>query len=317
MIVRFPWPLLILCTLAMIPLSGCGGGALCSPHGYVLARYEADVLAALPSDDPLYEAFDRDIMADPVIAHLLSLFDGTSGGFAATNLISPSPQTLSNHLVVVVGAHRNRLLTDINVQSGGRTVEIEHAVAVAIEGDANLAAVRGDFRELLALFLLAVTGHDPPAGLDDASSNCTCVTEQQAFWNGYALFQRDRDALGIETGPVSVLDANEWDCCQTWSRFRGSSDDCFCAQGVAGFLAELTVTTPTSYPQRYMLWFANYEPGETRDAKLLLASARMSRDDDAGLASFVTSYADTFPGEADLVRDIAKTWRMRMANADR
>ncbi|MGC9360799.1 MAG: hypothetical protein ACP5G7_10590 [Anaerolineae bacterium] len=323
-IVRFPLPLLILCTLALIALNGCSSGTLPSPHGYVLARYGTGSLRTLPANDPLYQVFDRDVMSDPVVAHLLSLFDGTCGGFDATNLVSPNPQTLSNYLVIVIGAHGNRLLKDIKMQDGGRTVQIEYAVALSIESDADLSETRGHLRELLAQFLLAVTGQDPPAIPADVSSDCTCAAEAQVFWRGYAILQRDRGALGLEPGSgasidqdvlLSNLGADDWACCPTQPPI-GSSSDCICARGVAGFLAELVATMPASYPQRYMLWFANYEPGETRDAKLLLAFARMSRDD-AGLDAFVTSYADTFPSEADLVRNLSKSWRARMAGADR
>jgi len=110
--VRFRFSLSALCAFAAMALIGCSG-TLTSQHGYVLATYTADGLAALPSDDPLYEAFDRDVMADfdrdvmadPIVQHLLSLFDDTCGGFAATNLTSPNSQTLRNYLVVVTGGH--------------------------------------------------------------------------------------------------------------------------------------------------------------------------------------------------------------------
>jgi hypothetical protein len=314
--VRFRLPLLFLCSLTLIALSGCSSETLPSSQGYILAQYGTDGLSALPSDDPLYQAFDRDVMSDPVIARLLSLFDGTCGGFAATNLVSPNTQTLGNYLVVVIGARRDCLLKDVQVHNDRQMVQTEHAVALAVESDTDLSEVRDRLRELLAQFLLVVTGQDPPETLADLPGDCTCVAEEQAFWHGYAILQRDRPPSGIEDGVRSVLDTHDSCCCPLPPAAANASEDCVCARGIAGLLAELSSTMPLSYPQRYMLWFANYEPGETRDAKLLLAFARIPRNDGATLDAFVRSYADTFPSEADLVRDLAQVWRARMDGSE-
>jgi len=317
--VRFRFSLSALCAFAAMALIGCSG-TLTSQHGYVLATYTADGLAALPSDDPLYEAFDRDVMADPIVQHLLSLFDDTCGGFAATNLTSPNSQTLRNYLVVVTGGHSNRLLKDVEIQNDGQTVRVEYAVALDLDSQAGLAEARHRLPGLLGQFLLALTGQEPPAVLADAPRDCVCVSERMALWQGYAVLQRERLALGLDPsrdvasngdGLPPTFDPDVWGCCAA-DLSGDSSSDCVCGRGVAGFLAELLAAMPASYPQHYMLWFANYEPGETRDAKLLLAFARMPRGDAGDLEAFVASYADTFPAEAELVRDLALTWRAHM-----
>jgi hypothetical protein len=82
---------------------------------------------------------------------------------------------------------------------------------------------------------------------------------------------------------------------------------------MAGLMAELIAEMPAAYPQRHMLWFANFEAAEAREAKLLLAFVRMGRGGDDALDRFVASYADTFPAEAERVRELGHTWRAHMA----
>ena len=58
----------------------------------------------------------------------------------------------------------------------------------------------------------------------------------------------------------------------------------------------------TFYPQRYMLWFVNFEPQETSYAKVLLAFSRMPRHRDPSIQAFIESYAETFPADERSLR---------------
>jgi len=300
-------------------MAGCGR-ALPASHGYVLVRLAGEELVALTNDDPLYAVFDNEVMNDPLIAHLLSLFEGTCGALAATNISSPIPQTLRNYIIIVIATDQSGLLHDVQVRGSERVVRVEYAIAVRADDGMDLAQqAREQLPSLLAQFLLAVAGLEPPLGLEDAAGGCTCVPEDVALWQGYASLQEERHALGSwkagrpDDGQLlRTADPEFWSCCSS-SSVDLKAGACVCGRGVAGFLVELLAEMPVGYPQRYMLWFANYDAAETRDAKLLLALARMPHGEPSTLLGrFVASYADTFPAEAGRVRELEQIWRLRM-----
>ncbi len=306
--------------MVLVTMAGCGG-TLPSPRGYVLARPGEEGLTALASDDPIYDTFDSEVMTDPLIAHLMSLFDGISGAYAATSLSSEIPQTLRNYPILVVSHGQPGLLRSVQVRGSGRQARVEYAIALGVGEGADLGRqAREALPGLLAQLLLAAAGYQPPAGLLEAAPDCACVDGDVALWQGYVALQEARRAMGAWAlaaeqsgqGPWDALDADYWDCCPAQGHLSGG-DGCLCGRGMAGFLAELMAEMPAAYPQRYMLWFANYESAEAREAKLLLALARMADDGGDALERFVSSYADTFPAEADRVRELSDAWRQRMA----
>lgn len=310
---RYRFLVSVACAFVLTAVAGCRG-TLPSSHGYVLVRRAGDNLVALNADDPLYAVFDA-VMSGPLVKHLLSLFEGTCGGFSATNLSSRTPQTLRNYLVIVITGDDEGLLRDVRVQEDGRTVRVEYAVALGLHDETDLGQARRRMPTLMAQLLLAVAGLEPPTTLADAPPDCACMSERMALWQGYAALQDERASIshgGEDVRGLSELssDRDRWACCPTADQH---TDDmrCVCGRGAAGFLAELLAGMPATYPQRYMLWFANFEASETRDAKLLLAFARM--DPEGGLDHFVASYADTYPAEADRVRELDQTWRSWMS----
>lgn len=312
--------LLALCAVVLVAITGCGG-TLPSSRGYVLARPGDKGLVALASDDPTYDTFDSEVMTDPLIAHLMSLFDGISGAYAATSLSSDAPQTLRNYPIIVVSHGQPGLLRSAQVRGSGRHARVEYAIALGVGEGADLGRqAREALPGLLTQLLLAAAGHQPPDGLLEAASDCACVDGDVALWQGYMTLQEARHANGAWAldaelsgqGPLAEKGAGYWACCPAQGHLSGE-DACLCGRGMAGFLAELLDEMPAAYPQRYMLWFANYESAEAREAKLLLALARMAGNEGDALERFVGSYADTFPAEADHVRDSATLWRERMA----
>lgn len=317
--------LLALSAVILVSMAGCGG-TLPSSRGYVLARPSEGGLEALAGDDPLYATFDSEVMTDPLIAHLMSLFEGTCGAYAATSLNTQTPQTLQNYPILVVSPGQSGLLRDVEVQGTDGQARVEYAIALgAGEGSGLARQAREALPGLLAQFLLAVAGHEPPSGLADVSNDCACVDGELALWQGYIELQEARRtmepwSIDAERGDQKLPTATDpgyWACCPTGERSSGASS-CLCGRGMAGFLTELMAGMPAAYPQKYMLWFANYEAAEVWDAKLLLAFVRMRGDgDDAdadALDRFVASYADTFPAEANRVRDLGRIWRVRMAD---
>ena len=314
-------PLLALCAVVLIAMAGCGG-RLPSSRGYVLARPSSDgAWEALAGDDPLYTTFGSEVMADPLIAHLMSLFDGICGAYAATSLSSETPQTLRNYPILVISHGPGGLLRDVRVEGADRQARVEYAIALGVEEGPDLARqAREALPGLLAQFLLAMAGHAPPDGLVDATGDQACVPSDLALWLGYMELQEARRALGgwsldeesDDQRLSTAMDSGYWACCPM-DEAGADAGSCLCGRGMAGLMAELIAEMPAAYPQKYMLWFANFKAAEVREAKLLLAFVRMGRGDDDALDRFVASYADTFPAEAERVRELGHTWRARMA----
>ena len=82
-------------------LTGCVlRASIPTQRPYALARRVEGSLAVLATDDPLYEAFDEQVLSDATLQCLLGLFEHTTESFLATNG-SPGPQT-------VISADRRR-----------------------------------------------------------------------------------------------------------------------------------------------------------------------------------------------------------------
>ena len=312
--------LLALCAAVLIAMAGCGG-TLPSSRGYVLARPGDGAWEALAGDDPLYATFDSEVMTDPLIAHLMSLFDGICGAYAATSLSSETPQTLRNYPILVISHGLGGLLRDVTVRGADRQTRVEYAIALGVEEGTDLTRqAREALPGLLAQFLLAMAGHAPPDGLVDVTGDQTCVPSDLALWLGYMELQEARRALGgwsldeesDDQGLSAAMGSDGWACCPM-DEAGADAGSCLCGRGMAGLMAELIAEMPAAYPQRYMLWFANFKAAEVREAKLLLAFVRMGRGGDDALDRFVASYADTFPAEAERVRELGHTWRAHMA----
>ena len=67
-------------------------------------------------------------------------------------------------------------------------------------------------------------------------------------------------------------------------------------------MKQLFAAPVPGYPQRYMLWFANYQARDEGLAKILLVANRLSRQ--ATLDDFASAYATAFPGERERVAQL-------------
>lgn len=67
-------------------------------------------------------------------------------------------------------------------------------------------------------------------------------------------------------------------------------------------MKQLFAAPKPGYPQRYMLWFANYQARDEGLAKILLVANRLSRK--ATLDDFASAYATAFPGERERVAQL-------------
>ena len=316
---------LILALLAAAALLGCSPGVVPTSHNYALAHGENGRLVAYDGEAPIYERFEREVMSDAYLKKLVNVFENTTSAYLATNMRAHSQRrTIANHLVIVLDSRQAGALQDVTIRAGSRNVPVEIALGLGQAGEIDLAAARQEFAGAIGPVLLALAGvkvsdlGPPQAELSQPTS------PSQALGVGFSLALQ---ALHADELSEQSTDAGGWAetlafraqairenaygaqrTAATADESRHGRDEAMCTPGTVGtFLYRLLQRADGYYPQRYMLWFANYEPEEFPYAKLLLAARRMSQADEPSIDSLIESYAETFPAEQDTLRQLADT----------
>jgi hypothetical protein len=293
---------------------------------YVLARLEDGRLIALEDDDPLYGRFEEHVLSDAYLRQLVTLFDDTTEAFWATNRLTSFPQTVANKLVVVVNSSQAAVLHDVVVDDEGREVPIELALGLGHEGETDLPHARQQFAPTIAGFLWELMGL-PPSSISsvplDETTEPTVALErgfqvavQTLHWERrteeQSLGDEMEEGMDSETGPgrQGLVERNAFR-----QRFRDgaptaalhSHEEALRTPGVvATFFYRLLERTNAAYPQRYMLWFTNYEDANVVHAKVLYALSRTPGAGELSAQHFVETYAETFPTEAEMIRSLAR-----------
>jgi len=316
---------LALLTVATV-VTGCVlASTIPTERQYALARHVNTHLAILAADDPLYERFDAQVLADPTLQRLLMVFEHTTESFLATNATIPAPQTVANHLVVVLDSDTSGVLHDVRLTTPDGEARVELALGLGQGGEIDLQGARQRMAAAMGPLLLELVGRRAPAGFTMATvvAPDQPVSPDEALWAGYALaLEADyaRPFLGetpldeaieaLNPLPDDLLARQRMILAWTegeappFGRRLTRYEAVRTPSAVAAFLAALHRQAGYYYPQQYMLWMVSYEPDEVPYAKVLLAMMRMPPRQ-ASVEDLVTSYADTYPAERASVRALA------------
>lgn len=306
-------------------LVGCLPTAIKTSHPYILVRQEGSLWRALADEDPAYEAFSGDILADPYLERVRGLFDGATKALIASDISTGRPQTAANVMIILLNSQETGLQRHIAISKGSARVRVELALALGREGREDAFWVRHHFAWAVGLLLYELMGQEPaamwpPARPYEVTSPARALEEG---WAG-AL-----DLLHAEAAPEAMVALQgQADLPPTlqdrvlrdhWARENGflmrfqngqltaearTPQEAVATSGVVTtFFYRLLKGTNSFYPQQYMLWFANIEPEDVPYGKVLLAFCRMPKRDPS-LEAFVKTYGETFPAERAWVEGI-------------
>ncbi|MFP3896077.1 MAG: hypothetical protein ACLFV5_04440 [Anaerolineales bacterium] len=299
----------VACSMHLMPM------VIGTEQEYVLARFQGEKIVAVEDDDPLYERFDTHVLSDPYLDQLLTLFEDTTEAFWATNTPTSFPQTVENRLVIVVNGPRAEVLHDVVVEDDGRHVPIELALGLGQEGEVDLTHARRRFCPTMARLLWELVGLP---SLDISSVSLYGTTDPSlALERG---FQAAIETTHWEQRPKELEEARSERCSlvsQNAFRHRfiegipsadlGSCEEALQTPGVvATFFHRLLQRANTAYPQRYMLWFTNYEDANVAHAKVLYALGRTRGCGGLSVEHFIAAYAEAFPAEREMILSLAR-----------
>jgi len=298
-----------------------------SDHGYLLLRQGAGGLEFVSDDDPLYATYQEHVLVDPYLLHLLALFDHTTAAIIATEMPSSFPQTVANRAAIIIDSQEAGLLHQVSGRYETSSVKLELAMGLGDQGRIDADFARQQVPRVVGQLLLAILERPTTGGPQQAIALSEITDPNAALHVG---FQAALDALYGQSAPQRVialrlrtdLSAAERDLLSRYDdiprnalRYRHvagqptsellTPQQAMCTPGVvASFFFRLFGQTTGYYPQREMLWFANYEDDDRTDAQVLLPFRRMGRGDQ-GIAGYLARYCETFPSEAASVRQLA------------
>jgi hypothetical protein len=324
---------ILIIAVVLLLLAGCIPTVIRSEREVILIRYHHDekdqaIPTILADDDPLYDAFQEHVWSDFMARRLVLLVENTTAAFIATERPSSHPQTLANKPFLALDSRQVGLLRDVQANYTGQRVSVELAMGLGREGQidlerAALRVPRATGAMLLALAEVPVAT-DAVAGIETTLDAST--TPLLALHNGFIVAL---EALYVhaQTELMPNLEANanpsnteDPEAHELWLRYHQVADNTF-AMGPKGPLtAEQAYATPGVvatfffrlfneanfyYPQRHLLWFANYDAEDTVYAKVLLAMHHMSGTQHASVERFIQSYSEVFPAEREMIQRLA------------
>lgn len=291
---------------------------------YALAQHADGSLAVLPTDDPLYDRFDRQVLSDPTLQSLLALFEHTTESFLATNGTIPAPRTVANHLVIVLDSEAAGVLRDVRLVTPGGRARVEIALGLGQAGEVDLEGARHRMAAAMGPLLLELVGRRPPAGFTLATAPDLPTSPEEALWAGYALaLEADyaRPFLGrapldealqaLNPPPEALLErqraiaALAEEGTQADGQVPSRAEAARSPAAVAALIDALHRRAGAYYPQHHMLWMVSYEPEEVPYGKVLLAMMRMPPRG-ATVEDLIATYAETYPAESEAVRALAE-----------
>lgn len=273
--------IMALLAVGQLTLGGCQTRVLYTAHPQVLVERRGDSYVQLAEDDPRYERLASYLAADAALARLLQGYESTTAAFAAAHLRSPARVAVVNHAVVVLGADPI-LLRDVPVQGVYADVTIEFALGVPVTDPAELSESAPDLARSIGEAVMGLAGRDLAAADAAADDILACGL-----------------GAALEAWYVAESDAPQ----ATTARTAGWAPEASGCPEVAGaFLQRLMVAPQHGYPQRYMLWFANYQAQDEALAKIVLAAYRTRGN--GTLTAFASAYATAFPGERESVAQL-------------
>jgi len=319
--------LLICCFLSLL-LAGCLPSIVQTEHEVILVREGAEGLEILEDDDPLYETVNGEIWADAYTQYLLTLFEHTTAAIIATESPTSYSQAVSNKPFAVLDSSCVGVMHDIKPSYKNASVRSELAMGLGHDGQidaewASLYATRA-----LGQLLIEVMEWPAAESCADQGTLEDETTPQRALELGYmaALEAHHRQAvperaMGLQAQSELTSEQRAWlerteIIPRNGYRFvfqdgEPSSSERTPEQAmrtpgvVATLFYRLHEQASGYYPQREMLWFANYEDDDRTYGQVLLPFGRIEGEN-ASVADYIRVYVETFPAERERVITLAE-----------
>jgi len=297
---------------------------LATSRNYVLLRTQGASQVVLEDDDPLYAEFQSEVLTDPYLAMLVSLFEATTTAYVSANKAAPVPATAANHLMIVLDAAEAGAVYDLRAHYRETRFEVELALGLGNRGQVDLDWARDHMAGAMGPLLLGLAGL-PAMGGEAAPDEIT--TPEIAFYRGFGLAleathaqnpdvqarwraraqespearaQLER-ALPVADNGYRFLYADGRPTFQLRSREQALRTP----GTVAAFFTRLLGHAGNYYPQRHLLWFFGYSPDQVPYAKVILALGAVSTEQVLSVPGFIEAYAETFPAEREMILDLA------------
>jgi len=315
-----------ICIILEMMLSGCLATVVRTEHDYILMRTENGVLAVMEDDDPRYTHFDGEVLSDPFLKRLLMTYEHATEGFLAANMDRALPQAIANKPILVTDSAHVEVLRNIEAQYEGERIRVDLALGVGTWPKSDPVTTRRSLVPAMASWLLELMGLQPSGAVHPVIYEPT--TPPLAFRAGFegaleAIYgqQHPEELAGLRLGASLAPEARE-----RLLRYEGVPANAFrhrFAGGVpiperhareealrtpgvvATFFYRLLEHNSSFYPQRYMLWFTNFDPEEIPYAKVLLTVSHLPRGKVVSLQSFLDAYIELFPAEKTSVLALA------------
>jgi hypothetical protein len=293
---------------------------------YLLARRDGSSWRVLPDDDEAYVAFSTEVLGDPYLSQLLGVFDGATKAMLAEHLADRMPQTVSNVPVILLDSERSGAIRDVRLVRAGEHVNIELALGLGNKGREDQGWAKQRMAWAVGMSLYELMGQAPTSDDTPWVSPYEATTPDRALQEGFALALDAlharansglveaiafRSNIGIELRDrlelAGLVEANrfrfEFTHREPTSVLR-THPRALATSGVsATFFYRLLQETGSGYPQRLMLWFANFQTADVPYAKALVALAYMPRTRPS-LEGYVAAYGELFPAEKGWIADL-------------
>jgi hypothetical protein len=309
-------------SLVLSVLAGCVPAVIHSEHEVILLRREDveqdGLVVVVADDDPLYDAFYEHVWDDPMARRLLLLVENTTAAFIATERPSSHPQTLANKPFLVLDSQQAGLLRDFQATHAGERVSVELAMGLGREGEIDLERAAYRVPRAAGAMLLALV--EVPVETDTVTNTEPVLdaptTPLSALHEGFvialeALYaQAQHERLAAAESDAELLSryrqvaTNAFAMSPEGQRF---TEQAYATPDVVGsFFFRLIHEANVYYPQRHLLWFANYDAEDTVYGKVLLAMHHMSGAQQASVEGFIQSYSEVFPAEREMIQRLAQ-----------
>jgi len=319
---------LTICFLLSLLLAGCLPSIVQTDHEVILVRQGAEGLEILEDDDPLYETVNRDLWGDAYSQYLLTLFEHTTAAIIATESPTSYSQAVSNKPFAVLDSACIGIVHDIEPSYKSASVRSELAMGLGHGGQIDAEWARLYATRALGQLLIEVIEWPAAEPCADQGALEDETTPQRALELGYlaALEAHHRQAVPEKAMALqarSDLTAEE----RAWlkrteiiprngyrfvfqdgepSSSQRTAQQALRTPGVvATFFYRLHEQASGYYPQREMLWFANYEDDDRTYGQVLLPFGRIEGQD-ASVADYIGVYVETFPAERERVITLAE-----------
>jgi hypothetical protein len=295
-----------------------------TPHEYVLLCTQNASPTVLADDDPLYTEFQEQVLSDPYLATLISLFENTTTAYASSNRAAPVATTVANHLMIVLDTADVGPLPDLRARYSESNFSVELALGLGNQSRVDLAWAQDHMAQAMGPLLLGLAGLPAVAG---QAAPHEATTPDAALYHGFGLALEAIDgqdpatqsrwrARGQDSRAILAQQDRVHQVRDNGYLFRYENDEptlqlrsreqAMRTPGVvAAFFTRLLERSGVYYPQCHLLWFFSYPPDQVPYAKVLLALDDMATGEQISVQGFIDSYSELFPADRKMVLALA------------